>query len=132
MQAGGRPLRFKATFELEQAIAAYFDDCHPHVAKRMVETGAKADGDTMFELRNVLHIKVGQKGDMKQIVSAATTPDIQPSVTADCLNSGDELEVQYIVVPFYQIKGATRKARNLESYQDRRAAYITVAVGLFG
>lgn len=51
---GGRPLKYKTVAELDQAINAYFDECDPHVAKRMVETGTKADGDRMFELRNVM------------------------------------------------------------------------------
>lgn len=53
-QPVGRPLKYKTVAELDQAINAYFDECDPHVAKRMVETGTKADGDTMFELRNVM------------------------------------------------------------------------------
>lgn len=51
---GGRPLKYKSVAELDAAITAYFDECDPHIAKRMVETGTKADGETLFELRNVM------------------------------------------------------------------------------
>lgn len=50
----GRPLRYETLAELEQAITAYFNDCDPHLTKRMVETGATGEGEAMFGLRNVM------------------------------------------------------------------------------
>ncbi|CAH0190927.1 DNA-packaging protein [Rhodococcoides fascians] len=50
----GRPLRYETLAELEQAITAYFNDCDPHLTKRMVETGTTGEGEAMFGLRNVM------------------------------------------------------------------------------
>lgn len=50
----GRPLKYSNVADLQRAIDTYFDDCDPHIAKKMTETGMKADGDTLFELRSVI------------------------------------------------------------------------------
>ena len=50
----GRPLKIQSVEELNQKIDQYFSDCDPHIAKRMVETGTKADGETMFGLRDIM------------------------------------------------------------------------------
>ena len=51
---GGRPLAFATVGALEQVVDSYFSECDPHIAKRMVETGQRADGSTMFGLQDVM------------------------------------------------------------------------------
>lgn len=51
---GGRPLAYATVNALEQAINSYFNECDPHLAKRMIETGVSADGSMMFGLREVM------------------------------------------------------------------------------
>ncbi|MEB0287218.1 terminase small subunit [Cryobacterium sp. 10S3] len=51
---GGRPLAFGTIDELEQAIKSYFNECDPHIAKRIVETGRTAKDEAIWELREVM------------------------------------------------------------------------------
>lgn len=53
-QPVGRPLKYKTVEELQSAVDAYFNECDPHLAKRMVEVGTKNDGEPMFGLRDVM------------------------------------------------------------------------------
>lgn len=51
---GGRPLAFQTVAELDLAIKLYFDKCDPHIEKHLIATGVTANGQTMFEEREVL------------------------------------------------------------------------------
>jgi hypothetical protein len=50
----GRPLKFKAVEELDQAITSYFDRCDPHVEQRLVDGGVNQNGETIWLKRGVL------------------------------------------------------------------------------
>lgn len=50
----GRPLKFETVEDLATAIQAYFDDCDPHIAERMVENGINAKGETIWIKRQVM------------------------------------------------------------------------------
>ncbi|MDV7992075.1 terminase small subunit [Rhodococcus sp. IEGM 1374] len=53
-QPVGRPLKYKTVAELDAAIEAYFDECDPHLAERMINVGVKEDGSPQYGLRRVM------------------------------------------------------------------------------
>lgn len=55
--AGGRPLSYGTVGELDQAVRSYFNECDPHIAKRMVENGVNELGETIWTLREIMTIQ---------------------------------------------------------------------------
>lgn len=50
----GRPFKFTDPRELGLAIQNYFDNCDPHIEKRLVENGLNQKGDTIFMEREIM------------------------------------------------------------------------------
>jgi hypothetical protein len=53
-QGVGRPLAFKSVSALQQAVDNYFDECDPHLAERMSESGVNQRGETTWAIRKVM------------------------------------------------------------------------------
>lgn len=50
----GRPPKFKSYNELKSRIDQYFQECDPHLAERMTETGTDNQGNPMYALRKIM------------------------------------------------------------------------------
>lgn len=86
----------------------------------------------------VLHLEVRETSgivitvDMGKI--GATTIKSQPTITVDCLNPGEFIDVQYLiddsrssVIPSYRVKGATRPAQDVRVARRNRLLFSYLA-----